>query len=141
MKKQVKINGLRQNCYVSDVLTDTIAHRIKPPRHYVELKEKITDNGYIQELEKMEYPITSESVTSYVDSADYRRDPMQAVANAPKRVNLGDITQVQDFIAQDPMQAVRVYKEVGEQLAKYYEQVNKQTATATPAEEPAKESK
>lgn len=134
-KKRVIINGLRQNCFVLDGKPKCSATQCPRPTHYFSLEKKQLDNGYTFELEKVDYPITSESITSYVDSADYRRDPMQAIANAPKRVNLGDITEVQKFIESDPQQAVRVYKAVGEKLQEYYKK--KENAPAPAPAEPA----
>lgn len=45
-----------------------------------------------------DYPINSESVSSLAEGADYRNDPAQAIAQAPKRVNLGDVTEAQAFL-------------------------------------------
>ena len=113
-KNHVKIGGIRQNCYRRDV---DLAY--KPPqkrddtvRYYESLERKNLSNGYIEQVEVKDYPINAASITSYADGADYRRDPMAAVSNAPKRVNLGDITQVQDFLKNDPQQAVRIYRDV-----------------------------
>lgn len=127
-KKQVRICGLRQNCFAIE--GKPVSSSVHAPKitHYISLEKKNLDNGFVQELEKVDYPITSESVSSYIDTADYRRDPMQAIASAPKRVNLGDITEVQDFIASNPQEAVRVYRAVGEKLQEYY--ANKEKAPA-----------
>lgn len=135
-KKRVSIGGIRQNCFALDVRMDTSAQTMTPPtiKSYFSLEKKTLNNGFVQELEKIDYPITSDSVTSYMDSSDYKRDPFGAVANAPKRVNLGDITEVQQFIENDPLQAVRLYREVGEKLEQYYQeqQAKNETATAEP---------
>lgn len=74
--------------------------------------KKILPNGYLEVLEKKDYPINADSVSSYADSANYRNDPAQAVANAPKRVNLGDITEAQAFIRDNPQQALREYRDI-----------------------------
>lgn len=120
-KKQVIIGGIRQNCYRRDIDT-----AYKPPqkrddtvKYYDSLERKNLPNGYIEQVERKDYPINSASVTSYADGADYRRDPLGAVANAPKRTNLGDITEVQDFLKNDPQQAVRVYRAVLDRLTKF----------------------
>lgn len=132
MKKDVKICGLRQNCYALDTRTVIEDSSIKQPKYYSSLEKKQLPNGVVYNLEQVEYPITSESVTSYVESSDYHRDPLAAIANAPKRVNLGDITEVQDFIQKNPQDALRVYRQVGEQLQKYFE--TQTQAQNTPAE-------
>lgn len=134
-KKQVRVCGLRQNCFV---LEGRSAPSIVPaPKitHYFSLAKKELENGYVQEIEKVDYPITSESVSSYIDSSDYRRDPMQAIASAPKRVNLGDISQVQDFIASNPQEAVRVYRAVGDKLQEYFKNKEGQNGQPTPSAE------
>lgn len=135
--KQIKVNTLRQNCFASEcreASVSTVSHDYKIKK-YQSLEKHILPNGMTFDLEEVDYPITPESVTSYVDSADYRRDPLGAIASAPKRVNLGDISQVQDFIKENPQEAIRLYRSVGEQLAKYYEDKDKQTPSAVPAPE------
>lgn len=131
-KKQVSINGIRQNCYVLDTRTalqDSVS--IKPETHYPSLERKQLPNGFVEGVEVKDYPINSKSVTSYADGADYRNDPMQAVANAPKRVNLGDVSQVQEFLESDPQSAVRVFRDVLARLEQY--QKSNPTPTPTPA--------
>lgn len=115
MKKEVKIVTARQNCYivagaVEHKLTDINKHETQ--KHYFSMERVSKDRGFSDEIIKKDYPITSESVSSYAESADYKRDPIGAIANAPKRQNLGDVTQVQEFLAGDPMQALRVFESV-----------------------------
>lgn len=120
-KRQVKIGGIRQNCYRRDIDTayKSPQKRDDTVRYYDSLERKNLPNGYIEQVERKDYPINSASVTSYADGADYRRDPLGAIANAPKRTNLGDITEVQDFLKNDPQQAVRVYRAVLDRLTKF----------------------
>lgn len=137
MKKDIKIGGLRQNCYALDTRTVMEDSHINQPKYYSSLEKKQLPNGVLYNLEEVEYPITSESVTSYVESSDYHRDPLAAIAASPKRVNLGDITEVQDFIQKNPQDALRVYRQVGEQLQKYFEsQTQAQNAPAETATAP-----
>lgn len=129
--KEVVINTHRQNCYVLGTRTatqDTIEQ--KPEKKYVSLERQNLPNGFVETLVEKDYPINSESVTSYADGADYRSDPLQAIANAPKRVNLGDVTEVQNFIESDPQNAVRVFRDV---VAKLKAQ---QTAQPAPTAQP-----
>lgn len=137
--REVSILGIRQNCYRRDI--DPLY--ACPRKHddtiktYVSLERKHLPNGFVEQLEVKDYPINSESITSYADGADYRRDPAAAVANAPKRVNLGDITEVQNFFKSEPQQAVRVYRDVLAQLVKIDKDLGKQVEE--PKQEPAKE--
>lgn len=119
-KKPVKICGIRQNCYVLDVRTDTNAFKAPTQKKYYSLERKQLDNGYIEEIFEKDYPITPEAVASYADGADYRNDVAQAIENAPKRINLGDISQAQDFINSDPLNACRQYKTILDKVEAYF---------------------
>lgn len=120
-KKQIKIQGILQNCYRRDVNPDYRQPRVHDTtiEKYVSLERKQLPNGFVEEIELKDYPINAASVTSYADGADYRNDPAQAVANAPKRVNLGDVTEIQDFLKNDPLEAVRVFRNVAKALENY----------------------
>lgn len=129
--KPAVINGTRQNCFVLGTRTasaGTISS--EPEKKYKTIDRVNLPNGYYDTVVEKDYPINSDSVTSYADGADYRNDPLQAIANAPKRVNLGDVTQLQDFVQNDPQNAVRVFRDVLSRL----ESVQKQSVPAPSAE-------
>lgn len=123
------INGVKQNCFKSEGLEQS-----RPVKHqqtigsYTILEKKELPNGYTVNLEEQPYPINSDTVTSYVESSDYRRDPLGFAANSPKRVNLGDISQLQNFMRTNPQEAVRLYRSVGEKLEKYLEELKAKEA-------------
>lgn len=120
MKKAVKICGVAQNCYIMAGYDKAIAKETnRTQMKYDSLEKKMLDNGYLEILEKKDYPINSDSVTSLADGADYKNDPLQAIANAPTRVNLGDITQAQEFL-KNPQNFARVYEDTKMRLAEYY---------------------
>lgn len=124
-KKPVIIGGIRQNCYALDVRTDISALRFPTNRtikKYYSLEKETLPNGYTESVQEKDYPINSDSVTSYVESSDYRNDPNQAIANAPKRVNLGDITEVQSFVKENPVQATLQYADILNKVASYMKQ-------------------
>lgn len=126
-KRQLKINTVKRNVYILDTApcASTLAlFPNKTQEKYVSLEKKDLPNGYVQELVEKDYPITSESVTSYADGADYRNDPAQAVANAPARVNLGDITEAQKFL-DNPQNFIKTFNEVKEKLASYVATIEK----------------
>lgn len=101
-------------------------------------ERKALSNGFVEEVVEKDYPINSESVTSYVESSDYRNDPAQAIANAPKRVNLGDISQVQEFVRDNPVQAVGQYADILQKVADYFKAQSKtQSKTPTPTAQTA----
>lgn len=64
-------------------------------KKYPELHRKVVENGIQDVIEMEDYPHTPERVKSYAASCDYRLDPVGAIANAPKRRNLGDVTAAQ----------------------------------------------
>lgn len=136
-KEKVRIGGIRQNIYITDRRENP---RVLPPQtiqlKYSELTDIQLPNGYVQELVEKDYPINSESVSSYLESSDYRNDPASAIANAPKRVNLGDVTEVQRFINENPVQATTEYSAILRKVADYFD---KQKATSTAPEKPAVE--
>lgn len=68
---------------------------------YTELVEHTTDTGVNYSIEEFPYEHTPDRVKSYASTCDYRKDPLQAVANAPKRNNVGDISSIIDIMSQD----------------------------------------
>lgn len=111
--KPVVINGIRQNCYALDTRKDiTDSKKCGIIKKYDSLERKQLPNGFVEQVEQVDYPINPDSIASYVDGADYRRDPLQAIASAPNRINLGDVRQVQSFVADNPQNAVRVLRDV-----------------------------
>lgn len=118
-EKKVFCKMLSQDIYLRE--HSPLAERdssIVTPKSYVELQRDVVRNGIREHYEKVEYPITTESVNSHVQSADYRNDVVAAVNQPPRGVNLGDLTAYQNFIAQDPAEALRVYKETVAKLSK-----------------------
>lgn len=136
-KKPLLINGIPQNVYVQRQKRDfTVipSHLVNTMKlKYDSLERKQISNGFVEEVIEKDYPINSDSVTSYVESSDYRNDPAQAVANAPKRVNLGDISQVQEFVRNNPVQAVGQYADILQKVADYFKTEAKKTQ---PAQQP-----
>lgn len=115
--RKVQSNLLQQDIYLRDCLP---AYEKSCPvsKKYFELQRKTVANGIVEELVECDYPITQESVNSYLDTSDYRNNPAQAILNATPRKNLGDITEIQDFIANNPAEALSIYKQVSETLSK-----------------------
>lgn len=134
-KKPLKIFGNRQNCYIVDGREKAIYASSTEQNHeqkkYISLERVQTRNGFYEELVAKDYPINSASVTSYADGADYRRDPAAAIANAPKRVNLGDISEAQDFIRSNPQEAAIQYKKILDRVEQYFaaQEKNKKAVT------------
>lgn len=127
----VKICGFTQNVYRRDY--SGLIRRTPTPNKtqetYTSLEKQTLPNGYIESIIEKDYPINSDSVSSLAEGADYRNDPAQAIAAAPKRVNLGDITEAQAFL-ENPQQAASLFNDVKAKLAAYYSSI-----TAEPAAE------
>lgn len=68
---------------------------------YTELVEHTTETGVNYTIEKFPYEHTPERVKSYASTCDYRNDPLQAVARAPKRNNVGDVSSIVELMSQD----------------------------------------
>lgn len=122
--KPVIVNGLKKNSFARDVSISSPICQSKTVAAYVDIDVVKLPTGSYQELVEKDYPINSESVSSYADGADYRRDPLAAISNAPKRVNLGDVSEVQKFLRDNPMEAARQYRDILKKVeifAKAYE--------------------
>lgn len=93
--KKVHCNIISQDCYIRDV-TPKLVHKTEyKPRKFSSLVEVPDTLGIRYELKEFDYPVTPESVKSYVDSTDYKRDPSAAVGLPARGVNLGDMTTLQ----------------------------------------------
>lgn len=116
--KQVKMQGVLQNCFrrISSGPAPKIPKKDMTIKTYESLERKNLPNGFTEQVETKDYPINSKSVTSYADGADYRNDPAQAIENAKKRVNLGDISTAQQFLEENPYETARAYRNILKQI-------------------------
>lgn len=97
IKEKVRVNLLIADIYACEPIRCSQASKV-----YQELVEVVQPDGsVIEKLVERPYDITPEYVKSFEQSADYRLDPNGAVANAPKRNNLGDITAIQNISNMD----------------------------------------
>lgn len=127
--KKVHCKMLSQDIYLREhsSLAERDVQSVSQKTYY-ELQRDTIANGIKENLVSVEYPVTTDSVNSHVQSADYRNDVVSAVNQPPRGVNLGDLTVYQNFIAQNPAEALRVYQETVAKLSK-----------AVSLEEPAKQ--
>jgi len=123
-RRQVLIGGFPQNFYMRAQTIDSfsIPERLqnKEQETYLALERVELPSGFVETVVEKDYPINSDSVSSYIETSDYRYDPQNAIAQARKRVNLGDITQVQEFMGTNPIQASTKYSEVMQKVADYF---------------------
>lgn len=109
---RIQSNLLQQNCFVRDVTTKSALVPEPGQDVFFSLDEKSTSSGVEFELNSYPYPITPQYVNSFLDSTDYRRDPYNAVASAPKRVNLGDVSSLQSVASMDMESARSLYSQL-----------------------------
>lgn len=140
-KCPILIGGIPQNVFVlrqrKDFSTIPTNLEYAVQEKYPSLERKNLSNGYTEEVVIKDYPINPDSVTSYADAADYRNDPLQAIAQAPKRVNLGDISEVQQFCRENPQQAIGQYAEVLQKVTDYFKAQAEKGAEAPSGQSPA----
>lgn len=141
MMKREKVGGYVQNVFRLNSVNTTTTVRptnYKEGTVYESLEKVDLPSGYVQTIVEKDYPITKESVTSFADGADYKNDPLQAIANAPQRVNLGDITQAQEFL-QNPLNFARVYEDTKAKLAEYFAREREKQSPTVEPKQPKKE--
>lgn len=111
--KKVECALLRQNCYALDRCEETAPEKKPKSELYYETIDEVTrDNALVHERRLVPYEITQEYLDSFVESADYRRDPVRAIINAPERQNLGDIRDFQQINEMDDTQVRDAFKAI-----------------------------
>lgn len=110
MQRKIQSNVLKQNCFVRDCVEEKEVFTDYADKTYTSVDEVVSSNGIKLVENQVPYHITPQYVNSFVDSSDYRRDPVNAVLNAPKRQNLGDISGIQDICGFDFISAQKLYQ-------------------------------
>lgn len=110
MQKKLPSNVLKQNCFIRDCVEEKEVSTDYSDKTYTSVDEVVTSNGVKLVENQVPYHITPQYVNSFVDSSDYRRDPVNAVLNAPRRQNLCDITGIQDICGFDFITAQKMYQ-------------------------------
>lgn len=139
MKKKEKCTRVRCNLLQAEVYVRfpvRVCGDGSTCRKYVELQEVPTQNGVTEHYVEMDYPITAESVNSYADSADYRKNP-EVIRQAVPRQNLGDISEVQKLLRED-MSALRDIASRSQEIMEKLQNVSVEP-TVEPTVEPKKE--
>lgn len=112
LSSRVQSNLLQQNCFVRDVRRAVDLKDGEQPSSYVSLDEKIVDDGFKQEFNSYDYPITPSYVDSFIDSSDYRRDPANAIIHGHDKKNMGDVTQLQNILHMDTASQRELYAQL-----------------------------
>lgn len=111
-QRKVPCNVLKQNCYIRDCVSLNDDKSVYDDRTFKSLEEKQTISGIDIEVVDVPYPITPQYVNSFVDSADYRKDPVSAINNGHHRTNLGDVSGLQNVLGMDFGTAQKLYFEL-----------------------------
>lgn len=111
----IKTNLLKQNCFLRECVSCPVAFK-RQPGQYESLDEVSSSNGIELKPTVNDYPITPQYVNSFVDSSDYRRDPLAAIANGRGGVNLGDMRQIQEVASMDMEHAKALYNQLAERF-------------------------
>ncbi|UPW41198.1 hypothetical protein [Sigmofec virus UA08Rod_5092] len=126
-KKPVPSQLLKQNCFLRDVArlidVDTVGILT-----YESLDEVTTEDGIVLKRSVEDYPITPDYVNSFADTADYHNDPQGAILRAPKRVNLGDVTELQRVSGMDSEQMRALAKQIQERFGQAQAQAQAQAS-------------
>lgn len=119
MKKHVPLqtNLIRQNCFILDVSPAVDLKSSSSEKFYESINEITVDHALKHDIVSVPYEITSDYVNSFADSADFRRDPVSAILNAPKRQGLGDIRDFQKVSEMDDTQAMQLFSQLKEKFA------------------------
>lgn len=114
---RVQSNLLQQNCFIRDVSRSVDLCSSSDVDSYSSLDEVVVSNGITLRLSSHSYPYTVESVNSFVSSSDYRLDPVAAINQSRPRVNLGDITSLQELnsLSDDAIRAL--YSSLSEKIS------------------------
>lgn len=129
--KQLPLNTnlLEQNCYIRDIVLRIDKQSSTSELFYDSINEVTDGMSLRHEVVQVPYEITPQYVNSFVDSADYRNNPVAAIVNAPHRTNLGDIREYQQINEMDDTQASKLYAQLKERFSKAQAQAQAQAQT------------
>lgn len=115
--RKVKFNLIQQNVYVrenaSEVVEDKQNYGVKT---YESIDEVVTSDGVELRRTVQEYPITPESVNSYIESSNYKNNIEQALNASPRGQNIGDVAALQDIIASNPQAVADFFKQAVDKM-------------------------
>lgn len=133
--KRIQSNLLQQNCYVRDVLSCEDLQSVSSDQFYESVDESTLSSGIKINHTIHTYPITVDYVNSFVESSDYRVDPLNAISNGVHKQNLGDVGLFQQVASMDMEQASALYK----QLQAKFSQAQSAQPVSEPVPQPIQE--
>lgn len=109
----VKSNLLLQNCFLRELLPGVdIAGSVPVSCKYVSLDEVVTATGVELRETVNDYPVTPESVDSYLSAADYKQDPLTKISTSSPKVNLGNMVDFQAAANMSSSEAMSFYEDI-----------------------------
>lgn len=121
-----------KNCFRLDGNNDqTTPHPVRFGKTYFELQRRTHQNGVSEEFVEVEYPHTPARVNSYVDVADYKRDPFTAITNSKPRANLGDVRDIQEVMKMDSSERLAYYNNLRSAIDKLVDMETNKTVEKT----------
>lgn len=112
----VPSNLIKQNCFLR-VVSQRNETSVSPLDTFDSLDEVVTDSGVELRDTTHDYPITPEYVASFADSADYRKDPLNAISNSFPRHNLGDVSSIQHILSLDSASQEKLYAQLKDKFS------------------------
>lgn len=112
----IRTNLIQQNCFLRDITTNS-SSSVDSSDSFVSLDEVVGESGIELRETVQPYPITPQYVNSFVDSADYHKDPVNAIATGKGGVNLGDMTELQKVSSMDMESARALYEQLSKKFA------------------------
>lgn len=114
--KRVLSNLIQQDVYVRDCRPAEDLASVRARNCYYSLDEVVVPTGVELRETCHDYPITPESVDSYLESSDYRNDIQSAMSMPSRGCGLGDVSLMQEILAMDSADARRFVSELQTRL-------------------------
>lgn len=115
-KQKVKMNLIQQNVFVLAVTPEFDLKDDMLQSDYVSQDEVVKSDGIKIERTQHDYPITPESVNSYVDGTNYKNDLSASLSRSAPGVNLGDVAAIQELLQKDPEQVASFFASALEKI-------------------------
>lgn len=115
--KKVKFNLIQQNIYVRENAEQVVEDKQDYAVHsYESLDEVVTEKGVELVRSTQEYPITPESVNSFIEASNYKNNLEQALQASPRGQNIGDVAELQDILSRNPQAIADFFKSAVEKV-------------------------
>lgn len=126
-----------RNCFRKEPPCTQKPARVQPSTYFEENVSVDLFAGETRRIVERDYPVTAESVNSFVEMTDYKTNPAAFIPPERRGKNLGDIRDVESFANQDHVIS-DLTRQVAElkQLLNSKEKSQAEKASSSPAAEP-----